>query len=407
MSFSGSLRQEYERFFIQEWSPYIGAVMMVVVGTALLASGAFWGVYGGLKNWGDWFNTLIGLNGLLNIPDNLESPLSNRISIMDICLVLGAFSAALLSRQFRINRPPKLELLTGAFGGTLMGIGATLSMGCTVGGFFTPLTFSSPAGWAMGIGLMAGAFIGLKLVLWVMEHIAWGTTPPTAKPMPGLKSTAPWFGLVVLALIIWWAASWFLTEDRMLTTRAIYIPAGFAFGFILHRSRFCFSRVFREPFMSGEGEMAKAMMVAIGLGTVVFSVFFQKELVDPYIAIPPSFWIGSFVGGLIFGTGMIFAGGCASGSLWRVGEGHIKLWVTVFFFGWGGSVFSGLLKYTDLLTREDNIELMIEQTKIGYQAWLPEMLGGWGWAYLLTFAILTIWYLLVRYNETTEKFTVL
>ncbi len=407
MSFPGSLRQEYERFFMQEWSPYIGAVMMVVVATALLASGAFWGVYGGLKNWGDWINTLLGLNGLLNIPDNLESPLSNRISIMDLCLILGAFSAALFSRQFRINRPPKLELLTGAFGGTLMGIGATLSMGCTVGGFFTPLLFSSPAGWAMGIGLMAGAFIGLKLVLWVMENVSWGTTPPVAKPMPGLKNAAPWFGLVVLALILWWTASWFMTEDRMLTTRAIYIPAGFAFGFILHRSRFCFSRVFREPFLSGEGEMAKAMMVAIALGTVVFSVFFQKELVDPYIAIPPSFWIGSFLGGLIFGTGMIFAGGCASGSLWRVGEGHIKLWVTVLFFGWGGSIFSGLLKYTDLLTREDNIELMIEQTKVGYQAWLPEMLGGWGWVYLLTFVILAVWYLLVRYNETTEKFTVL
>jgi uncharacterized membrane protein YedE/YeeE len=407
MSFRGSLRQEYERFFMQEWSPYIGAVMMVVVATTLLASGAFWGVYGGLKNWGDWINTLVGLNGLLNIPDNLESPLSNRISIMDICLILGAFSAALFSRQFRINRPPKLELLTGAFGGTLMGIGATLSMGCTVGGFFTPLLFSSPAGWAMGLGLIAGALIGLKLVLWVMENISWGTTPPTAKPMPGLKNVAPWFGLVVLALTIWWTASWFMTEDRMLTTRAIYIPAGFAFGFILHRSRFCFSRVFREPFMSGEGEMAKAMMVAIALGTVVFSVFFQKELVDPYIAIPPSFWIGSFFGGLIFGTGMIFAGGCASGSLWRVGEGHIKLWITVLFFGWGGSVFSGLLKYTDLLTREDNIELMIEQTKVGSQAWLPQMLGGWGWAYLLTFVILAVWYLLVRYNETTEKFTVL
>ncbi|MDT8281616.1 MAG: YeeE/YedE thiosulfate transporter family protein [Gammaproteobacteria bacterium] len=31
-------------------------------------------------------------------------------------------------------------------------------------------------------------------------------------------------------------------------------------------------------------------------------------------------------------TGMVFAGGCASGSLWRVGEGHLKLVVAVIFF---------------------------------------------------------------------------
>jgi hypothetical protein len=38
---------------------------------------------------------------------------------------------------------------------------------------------------------------------------------------------------------------------------------------------------------------------------------------------------------------------------------------------------------------------------------LPELLQGWGWVYLLSFALLAVWYLLVRYNEATEKFTVL
>ncbi len=93
----------------------------------------------------------------------------HRISLMNITLVLGAFSAALLSRQFHLNRPPPLENIWAALGGTLMGIGAVLAGGCTTGGFFVPLTFSSAAGWAMWVGLLVGAVIGLKLLLWTID----------------------------------------------------------------------------------------------------------------------------------------------------------------------------------------------------------------------------------------------
>ena len=101
---------------------------------------------------------------------------------------------------------------------------------------------------------------------------------------------------------------------------------------------------------------------------------------------------------------MVFAGGCASGSLWRMGEGHIKLWVAVFFFSWMGSIASAVLKNTGLVVPEMTLEL-IEETKIGYQAYLPVMLDGWEWAYVVSGLILLIWYALVRYNESTEKFT--
>ncbi len=407
MALLSQIKHEYQSIMVDEWSPYVGALLLVLVSSVLVASGGFWGVYGGIKNWGDWFNTFIGLGGVLNISDQLSSPLENRISIMNLCLVIGAFAAALLSRQFRINRPPKLEYFTGAIGGTLMGVGATLSMGCNVGAFFTPVTFSSPSGWMMWVGLLAGAFIGLKLLLWIMENITWGTKAPEAAQMPGLKQKAPWLGAVVVFLIIWWSYSWITSDDRMLSTRAIFIPCGFAFGFIMHRARFCFSRSFREPFLTGEGEMTKAVILAILMAAILFSLFFEKGLADPFVGIPPSFWFGSLVGGLIFGIGMILAGGCATGSLWRVGEGHLKLVVAVFFFSWSASIFSGILKYWDVLTREDNLDLMVEETMVGYQAWLPNMLGGWGWSHTLTISILLVWFILVSYNEKTEKFTVI
>ncbi|MCP4126905.1 MAG: YeeE/YedE family protein [Gammaproteobacteria bacterium] len=407
MALLTQMKNDYQTIFVEEWSPYLAAVLLVVVSSALVASGGFWGVYGGIKNWGDWLNTFIGLENILNISNELAHPLESRISILNMCLMIGAFSAALISRQFRINRPPKLEYISGAIGGTLMGIGATLSMGCNVGAFFTPVTFSSPSGWAMWVGLLAGAFIGLKLLLWIMENISWGTKAPEAAQMPGLKKQAPWGGVLTLLLVGWWTIYWLTSDDRMLSTRALYIPCGFAFGFIMHRARFCFSRSFREPFLTGEGDITKAVMLAILLAVLLFSVFFSKEISDPYVGIPPSFWSGSLFGGLIFGIGMILAGGCATGSLWRVGEGHLKLVVAVFFFSWSASTFSGILKYWNVLTREDNLDLMVEETTLGYQAWMPQLFDGWGWSHLATFSILVVWFLLVRYNEKTEKFTVI
>jgi len=391
---------------VTEWSPYLGAILLVVVTSALVSSGLFWGVYGGLKLWGDWFNNAIGLGPLLGLKEELQSPLLHRISLMDITLVIGAFCAALMAGQFRISRPPALEFVTGAVGGALMGVGASLAGGCTTGGFFTPLMFASPAGWAMWLGLVAGAVLGLKALLWVMEHVRWGTSAPAVSSPSPLKRFYPLFGLLVLVLMAWWATDWFNSDDKRLAGRGIIIVSGFALGFILHRSRFCFSRVFREPFMTGDGTMTKAMILALALGIPVTSLLLQNQAVDPYLAIPATFWLGSLLGGVIFGVGMVLAGGCASGSLWRMGEGHLKLWVAVFFFAWTGSVFSAIAKRWDLLTREMSLDL-IEVTKVGKQVFLPELLQGWGWVYLLSFALLAVWYLLVRYNEATEKFTVL
>ncbi len=153
--------------------------------------------------------------------------------------------------------------------------------------------------------------------------------------------------------------------------------------------------------------MTKAVRLALAIGIPIAALLFQKKVIDPYSAIPPTFWIGSLLGGLIFGIGMVFAGGCASGSLWRMGEGHVKLWLTMLFFSWMGSTASALFKKFGLTTIDDSNTEVYEMTRVGYQAYLPEMLGSWGWTLLIGGVLLLLWYALVRYNETTEKFTLL
>ena len=404
-SWISGFSNDYEELFVKDWSPYMGAILLALIIIGLMISGLFWGVFSGIKLWGDWFNNFIGLGSLVGISENLDSPLMHRISIMDITLVLGAFSAALLSRKFSINKPPKLEYLWAAVGGTLMGIGANLAGGCTVGGFFTPLMHISPAGWVMAIGLIIGAVIGLKMLLWTLENIEWGMVPPKPFKIPqNVVTLYPLLGVIVFALIILWTVQWFSADNERLNNRALLVLGGFAIGFILHRSRLCFARAFREPVMTGEGEMTKAIILAIAIGTPLTALLFQQKILDPYVAIPATFWLGSLLGGICFGIGMVFAGGCANGALWRMGEGHLKLWVAVFFFAWSGSIAGALFRKTGWLTTEMNFDL-IEESQVGFQAYLPVMLDSWGWTITITSMMLIIWYALVRYNESTEKFT--
>lgn len=407
-SWLAGFKADYESIFVEDWSPYLGGILLVLVIIGLMINGLFWGVFGGVKFWGDWFNNLIGLGPILGVPQELDNFLMHRMSLMNIMLVLGSFCAALLSRQFLPRRPPKLEYIWAALGGCLLGIGASLAGGCTTGGFFNPVLHASPAGWAMWAGLLLGAAIGLKLLMWTLENIEWGmVAPPPIKLPVGVLRVYPLLGLAVVVGVLLWATQWYGSGNGQLAARAVIVLAGFAIGFIMHRSRLCFARSFREPFMTAEGDMTKAVILALTIGLVISSLLFQKKIIDPYIAIPATFWIGSLLGGLIFGIGMIFAGGCASGSLWRMGEGHAKLWVTIFFFSWAGSIASALLKKFKITSIDETNVESYEMTAVGFQAYLPDMLGGWGWTFLISGAILLVWYLLVRYNESTEKFTVI
>jgi len=401
-------RADYERLFVKEWSPFVGAILLVLAIISLMVSGLVWAVFGGIKFWGDWINNLIGLGPILGIPNELDGFLAHRLSLMNVVLVLGAFSAALLSRQFSINRPPRLEYVWAAIGGSMMGVGAALAGGCTTGGFFNPVLHSSPAGWAMWAGLLLGAALGVKLLLWTLENIEWGMAPPPTLNVPhGLRNAYPLAGLLVILGVVFWATRGYGSGNEQVATRAVILLAGFAIGFIMHRSRLCFARAFREPFVTAEGDMTKAVILALAIGIPIATLLFGKKVIDPYFAIPPTFWIGSLLGGFIFGLGMIFAGGCASGGLWRMGEGHLKLWVAMFFFAWIGSVASALFKMFNITAIDETNVETFEMTNVGFQAFMPEMIGGWELTLLFGGGLLLLWYALVRYNETTEKFTLL
>src|SRR4029077_20027386 len=91
-------------------------------------------------------------------------------SLIDLGVIVGALAAALLAREFAIRVPRSGELVKGGVGGTLMGVGAMLAFGCNIGGFFSATSALSLSGLGMMIGLVAGAFVGLRYLLWETEH---------------------------------------------------------------------------------------------------------------------------------------------------------------------------------------------------------------------------------------------
>ncbi len=107
----------------------------------------------------------------------------------------------------------------------------------------------------------------------------------------------------------------------------------------------------------------------------------------------PAAGLGSIAGGLAFGVGMTLAGGCGAGSLWRAGEGQVKLWVAVGCFALGVSLARLVAAQTGLLQ------------KLGSAIFLPASLG-WGGAIVLIVAIALAWAMLSTWNEETHRFSV-
>jgi uncharacterized membrane protein YedE/YeeE len=99
-----------------------------------------------------------------------------------------------------------------------------------------------------------------------------------------------------------------------------YVWFGFVYGMCLQYGRFCFSSAFRDLFAVG----VPRMLVGIVIATVLFGVSSAFLTANGMSAFHPApFGYYSIIAGAIFGIGMVFAGGCASSSLYKTGEGNM------------------------------------------------------------------------------------
>jgi hypothetical protein len=106
---------------------------------------------------------------------------------------------------------------------------------------------------------------------------------------------------------------------------------GVLFGFALQRGRFCMNSAFRDIILGRDFTLFKALGAAILVSMIGFSLMAITGIVT--LAPKPLMWGANLVGGLVFGMGMVLAGGCASGITYRSGEGMMGALMAVLGFG--------------------------------------------------------------------------
>lgn len=106
-------------------------------------------------------------------------------------------------------------------------------------------------------------------------------------------------------------------------------------GFTLQRSRLCFASAFRDLFLFGSTRTMRAILLGMAVATIGFAVIMQRNVPLTSTGFIPAqahvlpVGLSVIFGGLFFGFGMVLAGGCVSGSLYRVAEGYIGSWVAL------------------------------------------------------------------------------
>lgn len=130
-----------------------------------------------------------------------------------------------------------------------------------------------------------------------------------------------------------------LIQDMRWIYLLVYVWFGLCYGIFLQYGRFCMASAVRDLFAVKVPRMAVGVMIA----TVLFSLMAGLVTVTGYSTFHPH-PLGWHIiaGGLIFGFGMVFTGGCASGSLYKSGEGNVASMLVVVSISFSQALFVDL-----------------------------------------------------------------
>jgi TusA-related sulfurtransferase len=116
----------------------------------------------------------------------------------------------------------------------------------------------------------------------------------------------------------------------MLLLIILALPVGLAFGYAAQRGRFCINSAFRDVYLVRDSTLLRAFVLAVLLQMVGVQLMVEVGLVQVWAV--EFFWLANLVGGLVFGVGMVLAGGCSGGSWYKSGEGQLASMAAVVSF---------------------------------------------------------------------------
>jgi uncharacterized membrane protein YedE/YeeE len=113
-----------------------------------------------------------------------------------------------------------------------------------------------------------------------------------------------------------------MLEPPYLQLAASSLAIGLAAGYAMHRSDFCMTAAFRDMFLFRDFFLMRQVALVIVLSMALFEGGRLAGVIAhhpfPNIGAPS---LTNVLGGFVFGVGMVLAGGCVCGSLFKFGAG--------------------------------------------------------------------------------------
>lgn len=336
-----SWNQFKHQYLVRFWSPFPAVIAAGVLSAYYFGlTGTFWAVTGEFTRWGGHALQFAGVDisgwGYFKILGMQGTPLTRIDGVMIIGMFAGCLSAALWANNVKLRHPThRIRVFQALAGGIIAGFGARLAMGCNLAAFFTGIPQFSLHAWffaiATAIGSLAGAKVSLLPIFRIPVKLQKVSAPQPLSAHAAQAQTRFRLGMALfLGFVVWAVAKMF--DAPKLGMAALF---GLAFGLIIERAQVCFTSAFRDLWITGRTQMAKAILAGMAVGTIGVYSYVQLGL-DPKI-----FWAGpnAVMGGLLFGFGIVLAGGCETGWMYRAVEGQVHYW----WVGLGNVIGSTLL----------------------------------------------------------------
>ncbi|HAZ54355.1 MAG TPA: YeeE/YedE family protein [Franconibacter helveticus] len=351
-----------QHYLITFWSPFPAVIAAGILSTYHFGlTGTFWAVTGEFTRWGGQLLQQMGVQaqtwGYFKLIHLEGTPLTRIDGRMIIGMFAGCFAAALWANNVKLRLPQhRIRIIQAVAGGIIAGFGARLAMGCNLAAFFTGIPQFSLHAWFFAIATAIGSWAGARFTLLPMFRIPVKLQKvSSASPLTqNLAQARRRFRLGMLVFI--GAVGWALLTAMQMPKLGLAMLFGVGFGLLIERAQICFTSAFRDMWITGRTHMAKAII--FGMAASAIGIFSYVQLG----AEPKIMWAGpnAAIGGLLFGFGIVLAGGCETGWMYRAVEGQVHYW----WVGLGNVIGSTLLAYfwddisPALATRWDKVNLL-------------------------------------------------
>ena len=351
------LKKYYEHVIAGFWNQLFAIVALGILGALYFGSlGIAWAVTGEFTRWGAHFLQFMNLDishyTYLKLINFTGTPLTRIDGVMVIGMFAGAFISALLGQNVKFRLPTRRRIAQALIGGIIAGFGTRLAMGCNLAALFTGIPQFSFHAWLFTLGTIAGTYYGIKLSIHPLimgkPKLVAVTKVGVAIENPVYYRIQPYLGMLGLAFFVYYLLM--LVSSNYSLNLFLAIIFGFSFGFLIQKGQICFTSAFRDLWLIGRGNTAKALVWGMAVQTLITAVFLAKGMPPKVI-----WWAGpgALLGGVLFGVGIVIAGGCETGWMYRAVEGQIQFWfvglgnvigATILTIGWDYGVFALLVE---------------------------------------------------------------